>query len=230
MRSKHKNIGKLKARAIAMRRRGAAYPDIEAKLNVSRSTLSYWLGKLPLSRAANKKILDRKEKHLVRARALSSQWHRNERLGRIEELKKEIHASYKRLPFDKTFLEALLASLYLGEGFKNQATIGLGNANPKIVGMFVNLCRWIYLPDESKFRCYLHLRMDQDAGREKVYWSDTLSIPESQFRKPQFDRRTLGKKTYPDYHGVCVVYYYSAELAKRMMVWQELLLEKTLGV
>jgi len=39
----------------------------------------------------------------------------------------------------------------------------------------------------------------------KKYWSKELNAPVERFGKVSIDKRTLGKPTYPDYKGVCVV-------------------------
>jgi hypothetical protein len=56
-----------------------------------------------------------------------------------------------------------------------------------------------------------------------MYWSKHIAIPQSQFRKAQFDRRTTGKSTHSDYHGVCAVYCYDARIEKRLTAVQEVL-------
>jgi transposase len=228
MRTKHKNIDLLKKKAIAMRLKGSSYPDIESVLGVTRSTLSYWLGKLVLPESSLVRIQKRKQLHLVNARVLSNISHRRARLHEIEKHKTEVQNEYVAKKLEKSSLELILTALYLGEGVKRDNVIGLANSNPKIVFAFVNLVRWIYNANENKFRCFLHLRMDQSDAKEKEYWSNALSIPVEKFGKSQFDRRTLGKKTHLGYHGVCMVYYYDVRLAHRLMALQNCLLEKIL--
>ena len=228
MRTKHKNIGELKKKALTLRLKGASYPEIEKQLSVNRSTLSGWLGKILLSKSAVIKIQKRKMSHLANARILAVASNRKIRLRAIKEQRNGIFKEFADKQLDKSALEFVLAALYLGEGVKIGNVLSLANSNPKIVLSFVNLVRRIYHADEDKFRCYLHLRMDQNDLEEKDYWSNALSVPISKFRKSQFDRRTLGKKTHLGYHGVCAAYYYDALLARRMAVLQEYLLDKIL--
>jgi transposase len=228
MRTKHKNIKALKERAVALRLGGETYPEIEKQLGVNRSTLSGWLAKLVLPKSSVKMIAERKRLHLVDARLLAANAHRNARMREIKEQKEVVYKEYEHKKLDKASLELILASLYLGEGVKVGNVLGLANSNPKIVFSFVNLVRWLYSPDEEKFRCFLHLRMDQSDKKEKEYWSNSLSIPVEKFGKSQFDRRTLGKKTHLGYHGVCIVYYYDARLARRLAALQNCLLDKIL--
>jgi len=226
MRTKHENIGVLKNRAVDLRRSGASYPEIEKQIGVNRSTLSGWLSKLSLPKASSEKIKNRKHLHLANARLLAADYHRNAHQLALKEQGEVIFKEYGDYKLDKTILELVLAALYLGEGVKRDNVIALANANYKIVSAFVNLVRFIYKPEESKFRCFLHLRIDQIDDDEKRYWSKMLSIPISKFGKSQFDRRTLGKKTRLGYHGVCIVYYYDARLARRLVALQNFLLDK----
>jgi hypothetical protein len=228
MHTVHKDYPTMKSKAIALRLGGASYSQIEERLGVCKSTLSGWLGKLSIPAGAQRMIKDRKLVHLAEARFLAAGSHRQSRIDRMAEQKSLIYRKYADKKLDAEALELLLAALYLGEGVKKDNVIALANANPKIVSAFVNLVRWVYQADENRFKCFLHLRMDQSDDAEKNYWSNALSIPIEKFGKSQFDRRTLGKKTHLGYHGVCIAYYYDARLAHRLMALQECLLDKIL--
>lgn len=228
MRTKHKNIVDLKKKAVALRLEGASYPEIEKQLGVTRSTLSDWLSKLLIPKSSEEKIKNRRRLHWAKARVLAAEAHRKARFDDIEKHAVDIRNEYADKGLNKSSLELILAALYLGEGVKRDNVIGLANSNPKIVSGFVNLVRWIYSTNENKFRCFLHLRMDQSDKKEKEYWSNALSIPIEKFGKSQFDSRTLGKKTHIGYHGVCMAYYYDVMLAHRLMALQDCLLNKIL--
>lgn len=219
---------KLKKQAVALRENGESYSAIELELGVSRATLSGWLGKLSLSTQAKKIILKRKQDHLKQACQKAASEHRRIRDEEVEKIVKEVVTDFTNLKFDRLTKEMLLAMLYLGEGFKKRSVVGLGNSNPKIVSVFVELLREIYLVSDNKLRCFLYLRADQNDEKEKRYWSKMLRINVSLFRKSQKDKRTLGKKTYKGYHGVCAVYCYDASIEKRLMAFQEVLLKKLL--
>ena len=219
---------KLKHEAIKLRRQGKTYPSIESTLGVSRSTLSGWFRDLELPKKAQKMIMARKQKNIQRARLLSVESYRIVREARKKAMKEKVRQDLSILPLTPLILEALLTMLYLGEGFKKSDTIGLGNSNPYILSAFVQLLRKIYKVSDIRLSCYLHLRADQDFEKEKKFWSKALRIPLSQFHRPQFDKRTFGKKTWKTYHGVCSVYCYESGLQKRLFALQEVLLEKIL--
>lgn len=215
-----------KNEAIILRKKGHSYTEIEEKLHVPRATLSGWFRGLKLSKEAQKKILNRKKINLVRAREKAAVSHIHKNQIERTEISKEIESVMNEIVWTKEVKEFLLALLYLGEGSKVGSFIGLCNSNPRIMNLFVHLLRSIYSLDENKFRVYLYLRYDQNEEKEKKFWSENLCIPLTQFRKVHFDKRTLGKKTWIGYHGVCVVNYYDAKIEKRLTAIQNLVLEK----
>lgn len=222
---------KLKKTAIDLRKRGYSYPMIENRIKVSRSTLSGWLSTLLLSELAREKIVDRKRKNLQKLRLRAVKVLRNKYEALRLKSTQEVEMEFDSIVFNTYIKEALLAMLYLGEGFKKiRSSVGLGNSSPQIVKIFVQLLREIYKVDEAKLRCYLFLRYNQSVEIETRFWSAQLSIPPSQFRKAHLDKRTLGKKTWPNYHGVCAVYCYSAEIEKRLTALQQVVVKKLLGV
>jgi len=224
-----KNL-KLKEEATLLRKRGFTYPMIEKKLSVSRATLSGWFVGLELSNTVKAKLLNRKKDHLAHIRAIALDLLKTKRENVICKIKNKIEDDFFSFNFDKNVSELLLAILYLGEGFKKtRSHIGLGNSEPSIVLIFVKLLRSIYNVENTRFRCYLHLRFDQNEKNEKKFWSNYLQIPEKYFRKTQFDKRTQGKKTWDNYRGVCAVYCYDAKIEKRIVYLQKYLINKILG-
>lgn len=219
----------LKRLAIGMRMKGQSYPEIEKAIKVSKSTLSGWLSNLTLPSSAQKKIQDRKIKHTKEAQKLAAISHREKNLAERALIKSQVRTNLENEKISVVTQEMLLAMLYLGEGFKKRSFIALGNSNPEILKIFVNLVRNIYNAPPEKFSCALYLRSDQGELEEKKFWSKQLKINTGRFQKTQFDKRTLGIKTRQGYHGVCAVYYFSAIAEKRLTAWQDLLIEKLLG-
>lgn len=212
--------------AVSMRLSGTSYPEIERQLGIPRSTLSGWLKSLPLSSEAKTRIDERKRAAVAGARTLAAK----KKKADTEEKRRDARAAtadiINKIPARTETELAVLAALYLGEGFKRRSSVGLGNSDHRILSLFINLlCRNFHVP-RYRLSCYLFLRGDQDAAQETAYWSNKLDIPAEQFRKPQFDKRTLGKKTWMDYHGVCAVYCHDADIARILAASQDLILEK----
>ncbi len=107
----------------------------------------------------------------------------------------------------------MLAALYLREGAKTQnGSLRFGNPDPFIISLFLNLLRYCYKIDESKFRCTLQFRADQDIKNLERFWSKVTGISLTQFHKSRVDPRTKGKiSRKKDYKEVCCIIYFSAD-------------------
>lgn len=202
---------------------------IKNDLDIPKATLNYWFRDVKLSAIAVNRILTRKRKNLECQRKKAIIVLRERLSKQTTEIHNAALNDFKDVKLDLSQRELLLAMLYLGEGFKISSHIGLGNSNPNVMKMFVNFLKDIYKVNNDQLRCFLHLRMDQSDAKEKKYWSKTVGISEKYFRKSQFDKRTIGIKTWKDYHGVCVIYCYSAKIAKRLIALQQIMIDKILG-
>ncbi|MDP3883282.1 MAG: hypothetical protein Q8Q48_04510 [Candidatus Staskawiczbacteria bacterium] len=209
--------------AIKLRREGKSYRDIESILSVNRSTLSGWLKNIVLTKDQKNKLHNNWLNSLVVARKKAVLWHNKGRNERREKAKKEVEEFILNIDLDKNIQEIILAAFYLAEGGKTENNFALANSNPEFLKSVATLLRNVFILDESKFRCCLHLRKDQDDQVLKNFWSEHLNIPKSKFLKTQFDKRTI-KKTYDHYKGVCVLIYYDMALQRRILyLGQEIL-------
>ncbi len=202
---------------------------IEKELGVVRATLSGWFKGLKLSKVAERLIVDRKRRNLIEQRKKALKVLKKLRDTELEQVRLGVEKTISTISFEIATKEALLAMLYLGEGFKRKSTLGFGNSNVNILVAFIKLLREVYKVEEKRITCYLHLRYDQDSEKEKKYWSRRLGIGEDRFRKTQFDKRTIGSKTWDRYHGVCSIYCHDARLERRLSAFQALLLNKIIG-
>ncbi|PIR44326.1 hypothetical protein COV23_00575 [Candidatus Wolfebacteria bacterium CG10_big_fil_rev_8_21_14_0_10_31_9] len=88
-----------------------------------------------------------------------------------------------------------------------------GNSDPNIIYLFLKLLRYCYDIDENKFRCTLQDRADQNIKKLEKFWRLVTKIPKKQFYKARIDPRTIGKiSKKPEYKGVCVIDYFSADI------------------
>lgn len=220
---------KLRKQATALRLRGLTYPEIQRQTGVARGTLSGWFKGLALPDQAKKRILQRKREHLALAR--KEAWKSNQALllERRARAEKEIDEWISDISLTTGVLGLLLAALYLGEGAKRRSTLIFANSRPDIIQLYLRLLQFVFKTDIKRYRVVLGLRMDQEVKNETDYWAKATGIPKNQFKKPQFDARTLGKKTFPTYHGVCTVIYNDAEVEKRLTILQQKVLDLFLG-
>lgn len=211
----------LKKKAIELRRQGLGIREIEKELNVARSTLSGWLKSIPLTKTQKQALYQRWEKGLEKARKRAAKINREAKKARIKKIEKEAQQFLNSLEVNPKTLEVFLAGLYLGEGFKTSGRTAIGSSNPSVLKGFIILLRKLYNIDESRLRAAIYARADQDVKEIETYWSRFLKIPKNRFHKTQIDKRTTGRKTYPNYKGVCCVYYHNTALQRRLIAISE---------
>ncbi|MFZ2199229.1 MAG: helix-turn-helix domain-containing protein [Microgenomates group bacterium] len=206
----------LKERAIRLRSSGQSYREISETLSVNKSTLNGWLKNIPLT-PDQKYELDTKWKEgMVKARMRSLEVKKEAKQKNIIENQVQAAKFIKTLTLNNSTLELFLAGLYLGDGFKTNGRLGLGNANPQLVLLFINLIRKLYKIDESKLRAEIFGRADQNPEKLVNYWSQLLQIPKHQFHHTQLDARAT-KPTRDNYYGVCAVNYSSVNLQRHIL-------------
>jgi len=225
-----KNIQKY-ITARKLRGIGWSFKEIGDHLKVQKSTLHGWLKNIKLSQRQKLRLRKNWENGLkkARTRAVESHHQKTREKFKIATIKAEKTITDLKKSFNKkSFLRLILSTLYLGEGTKNKSMVCLANSNPDICKFFIALLRNTYKIDETKFRCHLHLRTDQNINKKIIYWSQLLQIPQKKFHKTQIDKRSSGKTTYPDYHGVCAIYYYDAKVQKEILTLGNELINKIL--
>lgn len=205
----------LKEKAIKLRKRGKTYLEIQKNLKaaIPKSTLFYWCRNIKLSQKYKNRIKKLILNNLYKARHLAlnaNQIKRERYLKSITDRNKYLAMSLR----DKDIAKVALAMLYLGEGSKKQrGSLMFGNSDPFIISLFLHLLRYCYNIDESKFRCTLQCRADQDIKKLEEFWCSITRIPLLQFYKAKIDPRTIDKPSKkPNYKGVCRIDYFSAEL------------------
>ena len=195
----------LKNKAISFREKGYSIRKIELSLGVPRSTLSGWFKDVVLSKDQKDKLNSDWKKSLSLARTNAVIWHNKQKENRIKDAQDKTKETLKKIDLNNLVtLELSLSLLYLAEGSKNKIT-SLGNSDPIILKFFIKALVSVFGVKRDKLKCDLHLRADQDQNALKDYWSSELKIPIENFRKVSVDKRTIGKKTYYGYKGVCVV-------------------------
>lgn len=205
----------LKSEAISLRKQGKMYSEIQEILNekVPKSTLSLWFKEVKFSKAQNEVLKRRIENKLIESRKIAHKIIRERRNEYLKQVEARV-SHLKNVIKNKDTAKIALAMLYLGEGSKNRnGSMTIGNSDPRIIGLFINLMKKCYEIDSRKFRCTLQCRADQNIKELEKFWSDTTGIPLSQFYEAKIDPRTIGKKSKNEnYKGVCRIDYFSADL------------------
>lgn len=208
---------KLKIKVIKLRKMGKTYPEIldNLKCNIAKSTLSNWCKNIKMSEAYLKNIKKIQLENLSKARTLSLRAIKIRQENKFKQIYKDnIHLIKFKKNID--IAKTMLAIIYLCEGTKkskSNSSVTLGNSDPSIIKLFLQLLRFCYKIDEDKFRCTVQCRHDQEINKLENFWSNTTGIPINQFYQARIDPRSIGKKSLKtDYKGVCRINYFSSEV------------------
>ncbi len=202
-----------KSEALEMRRNGASYSMIKDRVGVSKSTLSLWLRDMPLPEERIRELRDFNETRIERTRETKRR-KKEVRLASVRNMAKE---KIGKLNQRELFLAGLF--LYWGEGGKTKETnIVLSNTDPSMMIFFI---KWVETLGVSKDRLKIRINLYSDMNIEKElqYWSKTLHIPLSQFRKPYMKESKRSDITYTQKftHGTCNVIYENRDIAELVL-------------
>lgn len=208
----------LKSRAVGLRKRGQSIREIEASLNIPRSTLSGWFKDIKLSETQEQTLRQNWLRALVKARTKAVQWHNQQKKLRLKKARAQALAVLNKIDTTRSdLIDLAMAILYLGEGGKKNIGLSLGSSDPLILKFFLACLRKNYNLPIEKIKCSLHLRSDQNPEKLKRFWSKELNIPQENFTRSSIDKRTTNNPTYPNYKGVCVVNCGAVEIQRKLM-------------
>ena len=220
----------LRKKAIELRKEGFSYSQIQEKIDVAKSTLSYWLRDYPLDEERIKALQEEGSK---KGQVKAEKYRRTMRKKR-EKLEKSIYGKYKNrfseLSKDEYFVAGLM--LYLGEGGKtHNYRIGLTNTNPKIIKFFIKWLEEFFSANRDDLRVQLHLYEDMNIEKEVKYWSNHLNLDLNQFYNPSIRELKEGSFSYPESHrhGTCALYLMDTRKKTELMMAIEALLDNFMG-
>ncbi len=209
-----------KNQVIKLRKKGMTYAEIQSILNMSipKSTLSHWCKNIKVPDSYKKKLKDLQDNNLYKARVAALQVLKEKNNNRDNKLfENNKHLSVCLL--NKDVAKIILSILYLEGTRKQRSSLTFGNSDPLIISLFLKTLRFVYKIDESKFRCTLQCRADQNIDDLQNFWSNITSIPLNKFYKARIDPRSVGKESKNlNYKGVCRINYFSAEIFNELMI------------
>lgn len=209
-----------KSIAVKLRKEGKSYRQIRDELKIPLSTLSDWLSNIDWSKKIAEELTKNVQvQHTARIKALNTV--RGMHLQRAyEEATREAGDEFERLKYHPLFIAGIM--LYWGEGDRRSANIvRLTNTDPKMILLFKNFLLDICGVRSEKIKCYLTIYPDIEEKSNRLYWSENVGLPTTQFTKSILIQ---GKhKTRRLEHGVCTILVSSSYLKKKLLAWLELL-------
>lgn len=218
----------LKPKAVYFRKQGKSIRYVETSLGIPRSTLSGWFKNIKLTTSQHKLLKNKHRNALVKARVKAVVWHNQQKVNRLKLAEIEAEKTLLKIKNSTETIELALALLYLGEGFKKSPRTGMGNSDPLLLKFFLKIMTGIYKIDKEKIRFDLHIRADQAPMLIKKYWAKELEVTLNRFRTVSIDQRTIGKTTYKDYKGVCVIDCGNIAIQRKLVYIGRKFCEKTL--
>lgn len=201
-----------KEQAIKLRQAGRTFGEISTELGTPKGTLSGWLRNVALLPSAQRRLATEKAIRNNAARTIAMASSKRKRAAYLNGLATK-NAYLADSLSNPDVAKITLATLYLCEGTKNRDHVTFGNSDPRIITLFLRLLRACYPIDETKFRCTVQCRADQDIPKLEEFWSNATGIPATQFYGARVDERSKGQiSRNPDYKGVCRIDYFSANV------------------
>lgn len=200
-------------RAIDLRRQGMTYAEIQARLAVSKGSLSRWLRAIPhvphsdsmnrrhLSRIQNGQVLHRRK--LIRVEAIRSQ------------------AAEEISQIDEAMLKIIGVIAYWCEGSKTiDSLVKFTNSDERLIRLFI---QWlVHSCEVPRQRIRIHIRVHEDISSQSAeqYWSRSTGIPPAQFYRTTIKQSgSHGKRRRRLPHGVVSVIVCDSRLFYRIKGW-----------
>jgi len=191
-------------RACEVRREGESVKEIARTLRVSRSIASIWTRDIELTEEQRTFLRDRHIAAGNKGRMMGAEMNREKKKSQIRDAEEQASIDIADLSYDGLFFTGL--GLYWGEGVKalNSST-GVSNSDPRVILLMIRWFTECFGVEKERFMPRVFIS-DIHKDREVIieeYWSVTLDIPRSQFRKTVFLSR--GQKIYENrdvYYGV----------------------------
>ncbi len=204
----------LKRQALLLREQGKSYSQIRGELGISKSTLSEWLRKFPLSKDQVQRLRDRNDMRIEKFRQTMKQKREKKLLIQYKKSKKIL------LPLSDKELFLAGIFLYWGEGGKTeQSLITISNTDPTVLQFSLLWMQKALKIKKNRIRVLLHLYKDMDIQESIHYWSKTLGIPKSHFTKPYIkktNKANLDEKGFG--YGTCNIRVNDSILKSRILM------------
>jgi len=197
---------------------GKTYGEINniLKLTIPKSTISEWCKNVSLPSEYKERISKLNLTNLSKGRQIAVEINKIKREQFLKEIEKNNIVLSKEI-HSKNTAKIALAMLCLGEASKynrkNRSCFSLGNSDPRIIVLFLNLLKFCFTFDINKTRCTVQCRADQNTFELENYWREITNIPKRLFYKTRIDPRTIGKPTKKSYYkGVLKVDYFDTKI------------------
>jgi predicted transcriptional regulator len=176
-----------KQKAIKLRKEGLSYAQIGKMLDISKGTLSYWLGNIKLSKNAQEILNKRSYKKSTEALIKRNKNQTVLAIERANKVRNSAKEEFQKLMKHPLFLSGI--NLYWAEGYKKGAegskwkSVDFANSDPAMISVmmrfFIEECN---IPIE-KIRAQLIAHENIDINLAVRYWAKITKIQKAKFIK-----------------------------------------------
>ena len=214
-----------KLKAQELRRQGLSYREIQAHINVPKSTLSGWCKDIKLTKKQENRLLKNKMLGQRKGSLVAADNKRQKRIKRTKEIFRKSKIELGELKKRDRFLAGI--AFYSAEGNKADGKTGFTNSDPLVIkfmmGWFKEFC---HIP-MSKFRGAIWIHDNLDESKAKTFWSNLTRIPITQFHKTYIaQNKTDSRKIRKNIHqyGVFAIRFSDSDKQRQIMGWISALL------
>lgn len=192
-------------RARKLRRKGLGIAEIAAKMQESKSTVSYWCRDIALT-GQQLKRLQQKSYHAGVAQFLKlAEQKRQKRLR--DERRCSVQGVFDVGVPSRRDLFMLGLGLYWGEGYKrSNGELGFTNSDPKMISTYIRWLQEVYGIQRSElvFRISINEIHKERIGKVLAYWRIITGGTVNQFTNPSFIKTEVKKKyaNHDHYFGI----------------------------
>lgn len=207
--------------ALTLRREGKSYSQIKKELKISKSTLSVWLRKYPLTKQQLHLLRDVSEVRIEKFR----QTMRDKRERKLKLYYEEQKQNLLPLSERELFIAGLF--LYLGEGNKaSRSALGIYNTDPSIIQFsLLWLTKCLGIP-KTKIRVSLQLYNDMDIAQTLTFWRKALLLPKSSFTKPYVKKSLRSSIDHKGFgYGTCGLIVHDTILKEKILMAMKVVME-----
>ena len=202
-----------------LRRLGLTYAEIMDLIPVKKSTLATWCREVKLTDEQYAAIKERTGSQAGIPRDTNRK--RRDEINAIKGL-----AAKEALILVRDPLWTAGTALYWGEGYKTQSTLGMTNADPAALRLFM---RWAaaYHSPSAEFRVRLNIHADNDELTARQWWKAELALRPEDFTRSFVKPDGTGHRKNHLAYGVCAVRMRrSADAFHRTLAWVEFLADR----
>jgi transcriptional regulator with XRE-family HTH domain len=212
-----------RAEALKLRKKGLSYREILTRLKVSKSSLSEWLRDAPLTDGEKKYLKNRKDANISLGRIRAATSLHQKRIDREKIILLEAQKEFALYVHEPLFCAGL--SLYWAEGAKRTPMLSFTNSDAEMVALF---CAWIerYLRiSRTALVARLYIHKPYAHENLEVFWSKSLDIPLTNFKRTIYKPTNLGVKKRPAYKGCLRIHLSEVRHYRKMMFWLSMFVE-----